>query len=243
MKDISSATKRNKIVNYMDALPEEFDVIDEKLDANDPTITLQTKTRILTLSCDSKGKIIEHFSMREGAGSKEDFLKKQDAYNAIMAYYNDYYTGAKIIENSFDKSIVKIDLENRVVTFNYNEETHTVEETDKVKKSRKKQSYEQISLFDLPKSKVRNEEASSNEDKGTSNVDIIEAPKEKNTSIKINSEAETKYEKWSDGMNVTNIFNNKEYRVKKDSGNIIEVFDKEMGYLIMARADLTLNRD
>ena len=34
------------------------------------------------------------------------------------------------------------------------------------------------------------------------------------------------------------VLNNKEYTVKNDDGNIIEVFDKDRGYLIMARSDL-----
>ena len=52
---------------------------------------------------------------------------------------------------------------------------------------------------------------------------------------------EKKYNRWSDGTIVKNICNNKEYSVKRDEGNIIEVFDKEHGYLIMARSDLVLS--
>ncbi len=44
--------------------------------------------------------------------------------------------------------------------------------------------------------------------------------------------------KWADGTIVINICNNKEYIVKNDGGDLIEVFDKERGYLIMARSDL-----
>lgn len=52
------------------------------------------------------------------------------------------------------------------------------------------------------------------------------------------SPVEYAHEKWPDGSVVKNICNNKEYTVKNDDGNIIEVFDKDRGYLIMARADL-----
>ena len=45
-------------------------------------------------------------------------------------------------------------------------------------------------------------------------------------------------DKWVDGTIVINICNNKEYTVKNDGGDLIEVFDKERGYLIMARSDL-----
>jgi len=44
--------------------------------------------------------------------------------------------------------------------------------------------------------------------------------------------------KWVDGTIVINICNNKEYTVKNDGGDLIEVFDKDRGYLIMARSDL-----
>ena len=53
-----------------------------------------------------------------------------------------------------------------------------------------------------------------------------------------NSTVEYSQEKWADGSIVKNICNNKEYTVKNDDGNIIEVFDKDRGYLIMARSDL-----
>ena len=45
-------------------------------------------------------------------------------------------------------------------------------------------------------------------------------------------------DKWVDGTIVINICNNKEYTVKNDGGDLIEVFDKDRGYLIMARSDL-----
>ena len=45
-------------------------------------------------------------------------------------------------------------------------------------------------------------------------------------------------ERWPEGSIVKNICNNKEYTLKKDEGDIAEVFDKERGYLIMTKADL-----
>lgn len=54
---------------------------------------------------------------------------------------------------------------------------------------------------------------------------------------------EAAHEKWPEGSIVKNICNNKEYTLKKDSGDIVEVFDKEKGYLIMAKADIKLKRE
>lgn len=48
------------------------------------------------------------------------------------------------------------------------------------------------------------------------------------------------FEKWSDGSIVKNICNNKDYVVRHDDGDIVEVFDKEKGYLIMAKSDLEM---
>ena len=71
------------------------------------------------------------------------------------------------------------------------------------------EEYTQLSLFDFEEEPVAEE-----------------APIIKDTS------------KWADGTIVINICNNKEYTVKNDGGDLIEVFDKDRGYLIMARSDL-----
>ena len=219
-KGLGAASKRNRIANYMDALPEEFEVVDDNLGEEDPSIKLQTKTRVITLSCDSRGNVQEEFQMREGAGSKEDYLVKQEAYNAIQAYYNDYYTGAKLVKNSFDEGELKIELEGRVVTLTYDSLTKSVEEKDRVKRKVKEKQ---------PKQKAtREKNTDETEFKQLSLFDIVEAP------------IESGYEKWADGIIVKNICNNKKYKVKHDNGNIIEVFDNDHGYLIMARADLKI---
>ena len=64
---------------------------------------------------------------------------------------------------------------------------------------------------------------------------------EKNTVLSADSKEETStYRKLLEGTIVINICNNKKYKVKRDEGNVIEVFDKDYGYLMMARADLTV---
>ncbi|MBO6127373.1 MAG: hypothetical protein J6P79_00595 [Pseudobutyrivibrio sp.] len=115
-KELSGAAKRNRIANYMASLPEEFEVIEDNLIDSEPVIILQTKSRVITLYCDERGEVVEDFEMVDGAGSKDEFLLKQEAYNAIKAYYNDYYTGAKIKKASFEEGILKIELNDRSVT-------------------------------------------------------------------------------------------------------------------------------
>ncbi|SHJ59594.1 hypothetical protein [Pseudobutyrivibrio xylanivorans] len=221
-KGLGSTSKRSRIANYMDAFPEEFEVLEDNLGASEPSIRLQTKTREIILSCDDKGKVIEEFQLRQGAGSREEFIIKQKAYNAINGYYNDYYTGAKIIKNSFDEGELKLELADRTVTLTYDADTDSVEEKDRAKRKRmeeKEPEYKQLSLFDLPENTI--------------------TPNKKTSQSQIPTQAKAKdYDKWADGIIVKNVCNNKKYKVKHDNGNIIEVFDNEHGYLIMARADL-----
>lgn len=47
-------------------------------------------------------------------------------------------------------------------------------------------------------------------------------------------------ENWAEGSIVKNICNNKEYTLKKDQGDIVQVFSKESGYLTMCKADIEL---
>lgn len=45
---------------------------------------------------------------------------------------------------------------------------------------------------------------------------------------------------WNDGDTVINIYNSKEYLVRNDNGSVVEVFNKDNGYLVMAKSDLQL---
>ena len=222
-KGLGATAKRSRIANYMDAFPEEFEVLEDNLGGDEPSIKLQTKTREISLSCDDKGKVIEEFQMRQGAGSKEEFLFKQKGYNAINGYYNDYYTGAKIVKNSFDEGELKLELADRTVTLTYDASTDSVEEKDSQKVEEKEPEFKQLSLFDLPEA-----------------TDLSKQEQNEESVLKSEpAKAKAKgYDKWADGITVKNVCNNKKYKVKHDNGNIIEVFDNDHGYLIMARADL-----
>ncbi len=246
-KGVSAAVKRNRIANYMDSLPESFEVLEDMLGENNPSIKLETKSRIIDLSCDEIGHVHEEFSMRPGEGSKEEFLTKQEAYNAITNYYNDYYTGAKIIKKSFDEGILKIDLENRYVTLSYDSINKSVEEKDRAHKPAKP-LFEQMEL-PIPQMESSEPPKKKSSTKRKAKRDNVAADEKKDDSseyeqmtlfdMSVFTEEKT-YEKWADGTMVKNICDGKQYRVKKDNGNSIEVFDPEHGYLIMARADLKI---
>ncbi len=223
---IGASAKRMKLANYMSSLPEIYEVIEDNLGEDNPSIKLQTKSRVISLECDDKGKVIEAFEMREGCGLKEDFLVKQKAYNTVREYYEDYYTGARILKQSFEEGLIKLQVDDRTVTLSYNPLTNCVDETDRVRHRTKRTEtkkdepkldtleYNQMSIFD-----VKSSDALKTEDL---------------------KEKEMTYNKWSEGLTVVNKYNGKCYTVKKDSGNIIEVRDQEYGYLTMARADLEI---
>ena len=226
----SPSVKRMKLANYMGALPEVYEVIEDNLGDENPSILLQTKSRIINLSCDDKGNVIDDFKMREGAGSREEYLAKQEAYDAVRSYYEDYYTGARITKNSFEEGVIKIQLDTKIVTLSYDAINKCVEEKDRLRKTNKDS---ESTNGNKPKSVKKQKEVAEPVDKQEdyqqlSLFDIPQASEEK------------EYKKWSDGTVVRNVCNNKKYIVKKDDGNIVEVFDKEYGYLSMARADLEI---
>ena len=150
-KELGARAKRNRIANYMDTLPEEFEVLEDRLTNDNPEIKLQTKTRIITLTCTDIGKIEESFRMRRGAGSKEEFLAKQEAYNAVRSYYDDYYTGAKIKQSSFDEGYIKLELDTKIITLTYDTHSKTVEEKERARRGMKQQNSDEGKTKLIPK--------------------------------------------------------------------------------------------
>lgn len=134
---LGSRAKRNRITKYLENFSEEYEVLEDNLVADNPAIKLQTNTRVITLQCNDNGKVEESFRMRRGAGSKEEFLAKQEAYNAVRSYYDDYYTGAKIKQSSFDEGYIKLELETKIVTLTYNSKAKAVEEKERARRGTK----------------------------------------------------------------------------------------------------------
>lgn len=293
-KELGARAKRNRIANYMDTFPEEFEVLEDNLENDNPEIKLQTKTRIVTLKCSELGKVEESFRMRRGAGSKEEFLVKQEAYNAVRSYYNDYYTGAKIKQSSFDEGYIKLELETKIVTLTYNSKAKIVEEKERARRGTKHQNSDEgktklipkvsadvvrpTKIFEAPEELEL--ELKLKETYPNRKIDTIEKPKRhRRTKAEMQATRETEvkrkeeedfdpnqttldqfyetefirgthdedfsgypiksYERISEGTIVRNIYSKKDFKVVKPSdNNIIEVFDKEHGYLTLARSDV-----
>ncbi len=301
LKELGSRAKRNRIVNYMDTFPEEFEVLADNLDYSDPMIKLQTKTRNIFLKCDNEGHVIEDFRMRPGAGSKEEFLLKQEAYTAVRKYYDDFYTSAKIKQASFDDGFIKLELETKIITLLYDAETKCVEEKERARRGTKqnnsitgeqgtgmtsmlkattghidenelsqikdelklKETYpnKTIDIFEKPKRHRRTKaELMAAKSGFTPNtnpdvqklLDQVEANQYEQLDITefldgnndVDADADfsvRKYEKIPEGAIVKTLYSSREYKVVKTSEtNVLEVFDKDHGYLTLARSDIEI---
>ncbi len=163
MQKVSAKIKRTKIADYMAALPESFDIIEDNLLEESPSVKLKTNTRMLNLHVDDAGIVVEDFEMLPDAGAKEEFLKKQKAYNAIKKYYDDYYTNAKIKESSFDGGFIKIELETRIITLTYNDKYSGVEEKERARRGTKKKELDDSLAWNLMMQKMSEEEEQNEE--------------------------------------------------------------------------------
>lgn len=292
-KNLGAKAKRNRIANYMDTIPEDFEVLEDNLDTENPEIKLQTQNRIIVLACTDLGKVEESFRMRRGAGSKEEFLAKQEAYNAVRSYYDDYYTGAKIKQSSFDEGYIKLELETKIITLTYNSKDKVVEEKERARRGTKQNNavtgkqgtgmasaHKETLNVDTNRLLEIQNELKLKETYPNRKIDTIEKPKRhRRTKAEMQAARETEakrkeeedfdpnqttldqfyetefirgthdedfsgypiksYERISEGTIVRNIYSKKDFKVVKPSdNNIIEVFDKEHGYLTLARSDV-----
>lgn len=227
--ELKSRAKRNRIAKYMDSFPEEFETIEDNLLAENPEIKLQTKSRIITLSCDDKGNVMESFRMRRGAGSKEEFLVKQEAYTALQKYYNDYYTAVKIKQSSFDESFIKLELETKIITLIYNTSTSSIEEKERARRGTKQTESQTISSKPVG---IDSNQTTLDQFYDTEYVGAKSEDEKIDLSEKV-------YMKIPEGAIVRNNYTKVDYKVVKASeNNIVEVFNKEHGYLTFARSDI-----
>ena len=90
---LGKRAKKNRIIKHLEQNLEtkEYEVIEDRLSEEDPTIKIQTKDRIVTLFVNAEDLVEEDFRMRRGAGSKSDFIKKQDAFREIEAFIHKTY--------------------------------------------------------------------------------------------------------------------------------------------------------
>ena len=73
--------KKNRIVKYINEFKEQYEILDDLLDQEEPEIKIQTTNRIILIKCDEKGNVLEDYKMRRGCGSKSDYLKSLENHS------------------------------------------------------------------------------------------------------------------------------------------------------------------
>lgn len=116
-KIVTAKTKRKQIANYMEThfSDETFEVIEDLLDDEDPSIILQTENRVVTLWCDETGFVQENFELAEGA-DKLKYSARKKAYIALNTFILMNHKDATILKDSFEKSFIKLETKTHSVT-------------------------------------------------------------------------------------------------------------------------------
>ena len=165
-------------------------------------------------------------------------MTKQEAFELVKKYYNDYYIGAKIKEESEENLFIKLELETKIVTLSYNKATNTIEEKERARRGTKqnntiigKQGTGMNSMLKATLEYI--DKINNNEYTQATLDDYI------NNNDNVSLGDNIIYPRIAEGSIVRNIYNNKDYKVVKPTeNNVIEVFDRDSGYLIFARADV-----
>lgn len=119
---LGKRAKKNRILKYLETnlFLKDYEVLEDALDNEDPSIRIQTKDRIITVYSLDDGTVEEDFRMRRGAGSKNEFLKKKDAFGEIDSFVKKNYKDAAITKTSFDESFIKVRTDDKNITITYN---------------------------------------------------------------------------------------------------------------------------
>lgn len=222
-----------------------LEIATDKLEANPPELKLTSDYQLITLSIDSNEEVQIDTRMRRGAGSEKEFIRKVEALLVLRKYVKRKYKdpnyvikesldNIKVSDDSFiytltvDKSgEVEVKTRARKGKGNNVKETKPAELTEPVK-SVKKSSIKDVKPVKEPiKESVKKEEKESK-------------PVPEKVEVKVAPPKVKKYAKIEEGSMVVNRYNKKSYKVIRDEGNVIEVFDPDSGYLTMARSDLLL---
>lgn len=248
---LGKRAKKNRITKYISDFFANDEIIEDGLEADDPFVKIQTKDRNVTLTVSSEGKVIEDFRMRKGAGSKADYLKKQETFQYLSAYVAKHYKNERITKESFDDGFIKVQTDTKNLTLTYDAKTNEVIVKERMRKGAKNNnvaSDTQSTAMPLKKSKMTSNTIVKPEIISNT-LPLKQEPQKKNTSA--NKEDETsnvsipkiscKKQKvvFKENDKVKNIFSNETYQVVCDCGGMVEVYKDSVSYQ-MATSDLML---
>ena len=230
-----------------------LEIATDGLGANPPELKLISDYQLITLSIDNNEEVQVITRMRRGAGSEKEFTRKVEALFVLRKYVKRKYKDPNyVVKESLDNIKVSDDSFIYILTVgksgevevktrarkskgNTIKDTKSTESTEPVKKSAtkdtepvKKSVAKDIKLTKDPiKEPVKKEEK-----------ELKSAPEK--VEVKVAPPKVKKYSKVEEDSMVVNRYNKKSYKVIRDDGNVIEVFDPDFGYLTMARSDLLL---
>lgn len=241
--------KKNHIFKYYEQNYNSCEILEDTTETDPPALKFQTKDRIITLTTDDNGNVIEDFRMRRGSGlSKQQYLAKQAAFEEIKKYCKKTYKNIPPKKEDFDNTEVKIQLPDENITVSYDfkkkeivvksrkrnikapqEKPMKPEKLNKAEKVEKPKKAKKLEKTEKPEAKVRPD----NKEK------LVKEPvKESVEESDIPTKPTRRKTKLQKDDRIRNIFNNQLYTVVKAEDNVIYATDENHLTLVMALSDL-----
>lgn len=263
MMSLGKRAKQNRLNKYIETNFLNDEIIDNNLDNDTPSVKIQTKDRIITLTVTDDGKIIEDFRMRKGAGSKSDYLKKKEAFSYITAYVEKYYKNDLITKESFDDGFIKVQTIDKNLTITYDSKIKDIIVKERMRKGKGKSNSKEsnktniantsnkaiikepevVNAKSLKKdtSALLTKESLLDSKTSRSKYKTDNAQKIKDADLIIAAKQSKKKQKiiFKENDIVKNIYSNEQYAVIEDFGGMVEVLKDSVSYQ-MATADLLL---
>lgn len=225
---LGKRAKRNRITKRLEQNFNEksYEIIQDGMEDEDPSLKIQTKDRIIVLSVSEDGNVIEDFRMRRGAGTKEAFLKKQAAFREIENFVaKTYKKDATVTKKSFDDSYIKVKTseKNITVTYDFSQKEVVVKERRRKGLSAEVKSEPKTPLV---KESSITQKASTAEKPITEDTSIPDVPAKE----KVKKRKPT----FKEGSLVKPIYSPEVYIVIEDCGNVIRVERNSATHMIAA---------
>lgn len=246
---LGKRAKKNRIIKHLEQNLEtkEYEVIEDRLSEEDPTIKIQTKDRIVTLFVNAEDLVEEDFRMRRGAGSKSDFIKKQDAFREIEAFIHKTYKKTdEITKKSFDESQMKVRTEDKNITITYD---FTQKEIIVKERARKKatpavqnitpaeDSPTKSAKKDVVQKKTQKKQSSVVKDASPVVKTVQKMPYERESDpdlLAIINPKKKKREPFVEGMKVRTLYNDGIFTVVEDRGDVVVISENQCSYIVAA---------
>lgn len=240
---LGKRAKKNRIIKHLEQNLEtkEYEVIEDHLSEEDPSIKIQTKDRIVTLFVNEEDLVEEDFRMRRGAGSKNDFIKKQDAFREIEAFvHKTYKKTAEITKKSFDESQIKVRTEDKNITISYDFAQKEIIVKERSRKRAIPSVQNTPPAEDSPTKSVKKDAPQKKVVvKDTSPVvkTVQKMPYERESDpdlLAIINSKRKKREPFVEGMKVRTLYNDGIFTVVEDRGDVVVISANQCSYIVAA---------